>query len=351
MDRLVPIARRRLLQMLMGSAAVTGAGLLAGCQAHFLSDVDSKANAPVPARLLAEISGKNMTLRSPILLRVFKVEAELEVWKQDRKGSFALLKTYPICKWSGDLGPKVKEGDRQTPEGFYQITPAQMNPNSEYYLSFNLGFPNAFDRAHGRTGTHLMVHGDCSSQGCYAMTDTQIQEIYALGREAFAGGQRSFQVQAYPFRMTPANFARFRNSPHLAFWQILKEGNDHFEVTHRQPKVDVCGKRYVFNATIPGDGSAPLAFDPTGACPAYEVPREIAEAVRNKKLRDDRETERLIAEGAQAAPIRSGKDGGMHPTWIKKLSPREIIDEHGNLKLVVDKLKRAIHADLWRQSD
>ncbi|NRC57367.1 murein L,D-transpeptidase [Mesorhizobium sediminum] len=229
-----------------------GAGALAGCQTDFLPDVASKANAPIPAKLLAEIARKNMTVGSPVLLRVFKVEAELEVWKQDRKGRFALLKTYPICKWSGDLGPKISEGDRQTPEGFYDITPGQMNPNSEYYLSFNLGFPNAFDRAHRRTGTHLMVHGDCSSQGCYAMTDAQILEIFALGREAFKGGQRSFQVQAYPFRMTPANLARYRDSQHMAFWRMLKEGNDYFEVTRRQPKVDVCDKRYVFNAVAPG---------------------------------------------------------------------------------------------------
>src|SRR6267154_4940936 len=133
-----------------------------------------------------------------LLVRLFKQEAELEVWKQDRSGRFALLKTYPICRWSGDLGPKVREGDRQAPEGFYAITPAQMNPQSNYYLSFNTGYPNAFDSALGRTGSQLMVHGDCSSRGCYAMTDEQISEIYSLGRESFFGGQRSFQLQAYP---------------------------------------------------------------------------------------------------------------------------------------------------------
>ena len=131
-----------------------------------------------------------MDLQSPILVRLFKQEAELEVWKQDRSGRFALLKTYPICRWSGDLGPKVREGDRQAPEGFYSISPAQMNPQSAYYLSFNTGYPNAYDRALGRTGSQLMVHGDCSSRGCYAMTDEQIAEIYSLGRESFFGGQR-----------------------------------------------------------------------------------------------------------------------------------------------------------------
>lgn len=319
----------------MGSAALLGAAALAGCQTDFLPDVASKANAPIPQKLLAEIASKNMTVGSPILLRVFKVEAELEVWKQDRKGRFALLKTYPICKWSGDLGP-VTEGDRQTPEGFYDITPGQMNPNSEYYLSFNLGFPNAFDRAHGRTGTHLMVHGDCSSQGCYAMTDAQILEIYALGREAFTGGQRSFQVQAFPFRMVPANLARHRDSPHMPFWRMLKEGSDHFEVTLRQPRVDVCGKRYVFNAIAPGGDAAPLNFDPHGECPSYGVSQEIAQAVREKQRRDDREFERLVSQGVEAAPIKSSHDGGMHSFWVDRLRPREIIDQNGKLKLVVE---------------
>src|SRR5205807_8492331 len=146
---------------------------------------------PLSQRMLADLQSKDMPKESPVLVRLFKEESELEVWKQTSGGRFELLKTYPICRWSGELGPKVKEGDRQAPEGFYNISPGQMNPNSNYYLSFNLGFPNAFDRAHDRTGAFLMVHGDCSSRGCYAMTDEQMGEIYALGRESFLGGQKS----------------------------------------------------------------------------------------------------------------------------------------------------------------
>ena len=198
--------------------------------------------------MLAELEAKNMEKESPILVRIFKEEAELEVWKQDKSGRFALLRTYPICRWSGQLGPKIKQGDRQAPEGFYTITPGLMNPNSNYYLAINTGFPNAYDRANGRTGAFLMIHGDCSSSGCYAMTDEQIAEIYALARESFFGGQKSFQLEAFPFRMTPLNMARHRNSPHMEFWKMLKQGYDHFEVTHLEPKVDVCEKRYVFNA-------------------------------------------------------------------------------------------------------
>ena len=170
------------------------------------------------------------------------------------------MKTYPICRWSGDLGPKKKQGDRQAPEGFYTITPGQMNPNSNYYLAFNTGYPNAYDRAWGYTGSELMVHGDCSSRGCYAMTDEQIQEIYALARELFFGGQKAFQLQAFPFRMTALNMAKHRNNQSFAFWKMLKEGYDHFEATHQEPKVAVCEKRYVFDAAAPNGSTRPRSI-------------------------------------------------------------------------------------------
>ena len=156
----------------MISAALAAAVALAGCKTDGLHTARAM-NSSRP-RCAPTSPTRTWTSSSPILVRVFKQESELEVWKQDRAGRYELLKTYPICRWSGDLGPKIKEGDRQAPEGFYDITPAQMNPNSQFYLAFNLGYPNAYDRAHERTGAHLMVHGDCSSRGCYAMTDEQI---------------------------------------------------------------------------------------------------------------------------------------------------------------------------------
>jgi murein L,D-transpeptidase YafK len=227
---------------------VAAAMALVGCTAGGTPAGNGRHTQPLSERMLAELAAKNMEKESPILVRVFKDEAELEVWKQDKSGRFALLRTYPICRWSGQLGPKIKQGDRQAPEGFYTITPGLMNPNSNYHLAINTGFPNACDRANGRTGALLMIHGDCSSSGCYAMTDEQIAEIYALARELFFGGQKSFQLQAFPFRMTPLNMARHRSSPHMEFWKMLKQGNDHFEVAHLEPKVDVCEKRYVFDA-------------------------------------------------------------------------------------------------------
>jgi len=296
-----------------------------------VTQAGARALKPLPAALAAEIDKRNMPRESPILVRIFKEEAELEVWKQDAEGKFALLKTYPICRWSGELGPKIKEGDRQAPEGFYTITPGQMNPNSNYYLAFNLGFPNAYDKANDRTGAFLMVHGDCSSAGCYAMTDEQIQEIYALGRDSFLGGQKSFQVQAYPFRMTPLNMARHRNSPHMAFWRMIKEGNDHFEVTRAEPHVDVCEKRYVFDARAPANASTPLTFHPREKCPAYEVPEAIATAVKAKQASDERAFTEYTNRGVATVAVKTGTDGGMHPLFLAKLQSKSIIDfQSGN---------------------
>ena len=134
---------RSLVRALITSVALAAGVLLAGCNSDEISLANNaKANQPVSQKLIAEMTAKDMDLQSPMLVRLFKQEAELEVWKQDRSGRFALLKTYPICRWSGDLGPKVREGDRQAPEGFYSISPAQMNPQSAYYLSFNTGYPN-----------------------------------------------------------------------------------------------------------------------------------------------------------------------------------------------------------------
>jgi murein L,D-transpeptidase YafK len=311
---------RSLVRALTASVALAAAALLAGCNSDEISLAsNAKANQPVPPKLLAEMVAKDMDLQSPILVRLFKQEAELEVWKQDRSGRFALLKTYPICRWSGDLGPKVREGDRQAPEGFYSISPGQMNPQSAYYLSFNTGYPNAYDRSLGHTGSELMVHGDCSSRGCYAMTDEQIAEIYSLGRESFFGGQKSFQFQAYPFRMTPLNMARHRNNPNMAFWKMIKEGYDHFEVSHQEPKVDFCEKKYVFDAVKPPDAKRDLAFEASAKCPAYVVPEELAEAVRERQEADQAEFAKLVEKGTPVARLNTGIDGGMHRVFAAKL--------------------------------
>ena len=273
-------------------AALMLAGVLAACQADEFTAGPNKAQQPVSASVKRKMNDLNMSSTSPIMIRIFKEESALEVWKQTRTGKYQLLDEFEICKWSGKLGPKFKEGDRQAPEGFYEITPALMNPNSSYHLAFNLGYPNTYDRSHGRTGSHLMVHGACSSRGCYAMTDQQVQDIYALARDSFKGGQRSFQVQAFPFRMTPENMAEHRNSEHLEFWQMLKTGYDHFEVTGTPPQVSVCEKKYVFDATTLVEG---VPFRATAKCPDYQVNPGLATAVAAKQRRDNEKFQQLAA--------------------------------------------------------
>src|SRR6201747_2034127 len=307
---------RSLVRALITSAALAAGVLLAGCDSDEISLAsNAKADQPVSPKLVADMVTKDMDLQSPMLVRLFKQEAELEIWKQDRSGRFALLKTYPICRWSGDLGPKVREGDRQAPEGFYNISPAQMNPQSAYYLSFNTGYPNAFDRSLGRSGSQLMVHGDCSSRGCYAMTDEQIAEIYSLGRESFFGGQKPVKSQPSPVKMPPVNMARNRNNPNMPFWKMIKEGYDHFEATKQEPKVDFCEKKYVFDAIRAPNATRDPVFDASAKCPAYAIPEEIADAVREKQQEEAAETARLGARGTPVARINTGIDGGMNKVF------------------------------------
>jgi murein L,D-transpeptidase YafK len=273
---------------------------LAACQdGSGINGPSARSLAPIAPQTVALMQTKGMQQSDPILIRTFKKEAEMEVWKKGGDGRYALLKTYPICRWSGQLGPKTREGDRQAPEGFYTITPGLMNPNSSYYLSFDTGFPNAVDRANGRTGRYLMVHGTCSSAGCFAMTDATIAEIYAIAREAFIGGQRSFQFQSYPFRMTAENMAKFRNDPNIGFWQNLKEGSDYFEALREEPKIGQCGTKYVFGGADAAAGSCRPKVDP-----------QVAE----KSERDARAVAELVAKGTPAVRVVY-QDGGQNPVF------------------------------------
>ncbi|HEY2528652.1 MAG TPA: murein L,D-transpeptidase family protein [Xanthobacteraceae bacterium] len=312
--------RVSLVRALLASAALAAALALGGCYGDDAYQIPTRATRELSPEMLALLQQKNMPKASPILVRIFKEESELELWKQDTSGQYALLKVYPICRWSGELGPKVKEGDRQAPEGFYPISPGLMNPNSNYYLAINTGFPNAYDKANGHTGAFLMIHGDCSSRGCYAMTDEQIGEIYALARESFEGGQKEFQVQAYPFRMTPANLARHRTNPNMPFWKMIKVGNDHFEVSHLEPAVEVCDRHYVFDAQPPPGSNKPLVFNPSGRCPDYVVDPAIAEPALAKQKNDDAQIAQLVKENVPVAPVVMGTDGGMNRVFVAKLA-------------------------------
>ena len=205
------------------------------------SDSAYAAQKPV---LEQALEAKGLTLGRPVYLRLTKEPAELTAFVRGEGGTFKPFRSWPVCSVSGSLGPKLREGDGQAPEGFYSIKPAQMNPASNYHLAFNLGYPNAFDRVNGRTGSFLMVHGACVSIGCFAMTDPAIEEIWTLMQAAFEGGQTSVEVHVFPFAMTGENLAAQWGSEHLPFWTSLAPAWTQFEETARVPRVKVSGKTY-----------------------------------------------------------------------------------------------------------
>ena len=195
----------------------------------------------------AALAEKGLALGSPVFIRAFKEERELELFVQSKTtGKFELFRTYPIAAASGTLGPKLAEGDGQVPEGFYFAGPKAMNPNSTFHLSFNIGFPNEFDKANGRTGSFIMVHGSNVSVGCLAMTDEKIEEIYTTADAALNAGQPFFRVHIFPFRMTPERMEKAAADPNLPFWQNLKTGYDLFEANMLPPNVTVKDKAYAF---------------------------------------------------------------------------------------------------------
>ncbi len=285
---------------------------LVACGGFLPKSNDNRHNQPLSSVTQAGLRNMGSSPGEAMVIRIFKQEQTLEVWKRTSAGQFRMFKTYDICAYSGDLGPKIKEGDRQSPEGFYTITPGLMNPRSNYYLAFNTGFPNKFDRVHGRTGSDLMVHGDCSSRGCYAMTDEGIAEIYGLARETFKGGNPSFQLQIFPFRMTAANLAKQASSQHLSFWKDIKEGHDLFELTKAPPAWDVCDRQYIFNASSGG------ALNPMGPCPAVVQIAALAEKQQADEMAfasavesEAQKAARIAAEAErQAAAEAAAKERG-----------------------------------------
>jgi len=206
---------------------------------------------PDLAKFDDRLKAQGLQLGAPVFVRIFKLESQLEIW-MEKDGSYRLFATYPICLWSGRLGPKLAEGDRQAPEGFYAVTKDELNPNSRWHRSFSLGFPNAFDRAKGRTGSFIMVHGGCQSIGCFAMTNDVVDEIWRLVTSALDSGQPAFDVQVYPFRMTETNLTARKADPWSGSWADLKKGYDSFERTKLPPVVSVCDGRYVIADAVPG---------------------------------------------------------------------------------------------------
>ena len=201
--------------------------------------------------LEAALDAQGLHYGNAVFMRIFKKEKKLEVWvKSD--DSFVLFKTYDICTYgTGGLGPKLREGDRMAPEGFYFVTPGQLNPLSSYHLAFNIGYPNAYDRYHGRTGSAIMLHGSCSSIGCFAMRDHPMEEIYSLADAAFRNGQPFFRIHIFPFRMTTWRMFIYRSNPNYSFWENLREGYLFFEENgNKPPNVKLMNGRYVFESLL-----------------------------------------------------------------------------------------------------
>lgn len=227
---------------------------------------------PPNPTLQDRLEARGFRFGAPAFIRIFKKEEVLEVWLQKDSGEYALFLDYPICIYSGELGPKTREGDKQSPEGFYAVGREAMNPNSQYHLSFNLGYPNAYDRAHGYSGSMLMVHGKCVSIGCYAMGDRQIEEIYTLVGSALQRGQPYVRVHAFPFRMTDANLATYSEHRWYDFWRMLKPGYDYFERYHQPPEIDVIGGQYALSGRNPHPAVRPGELPPGRSTPT--IPSE-----------------------------------------------------------------------------
>jgi len=247
----------RQAQLLAAMVVVAGSPLLPA-----LARADeAAAEKPLPSVVEATLIMKEIVPEAPVYIRVFKEESELEVWKARPNGRYALVKTFPVCNWGGTLGPKQTTGDLMSPEGFYGVTEDALKPDSKYHLAFNIGYPNALDRALGRTGGFIMVHGDCKSVGCFAMSDKYIEEIYAFVRDALNAGETHVPVHVFPFRMSAENMKRHTDNPARDTWKPLKEAYDDFTRTREPPKIGMCGKRYIVNSLTP------VGNDPNAACP------------------------------------------------------------------------------------
>ena len=198
----------------------------------------------VSPKMTNELANRGFQLGAPIFIRIFKLPGELEVWMK-KNGRYHKFKSYPICDYSGYPGPKIQEGDWQSPEGFYTVSPGQMNPKSSYHLSFNIGYPNEYDKSMNRSGSHIMVHGSCSSKGCFAMNDYLMEEIYTLAHAALVNGQEAFDVHIFPFPLMADNLYKYRHSPWITFWKNLREGFDAFEENYQVPVITVERGKYV----------------------------------------------------------------------------------------------------------
>jgi murein L,D-transpeptidase YafK len=192
-----------------------------------------------------ELAARGFALGAPAFIRVFKESSTLELWLW-KNGRFHPFRSYPICKWSGELGPKLAEGDRQSPEGVYFISGRDLIVNARWHRAMNLGFPNSRDRALGLTGSGILIHGKCSSIGCFSLTDRFVEDIYEVIAAALDAGQPRITVQVFPFPLTRASLERHAGDAWIDFWVRLKRGHDLFLRDGLPPRTFVCLGEYAF---------------------------------------------------------------------------------------------------------
>lgn len=314
----VGVARNRACSL------ATAISVLLSVTAAAPAHANEAAAKPLPPDALTFLQKKNIAAQAPVYIRIFKEESELEVWKERPGGRFVLIKTYPICNWSGALGPKEALGDLMAPEGFYSLGPGSMKPDSKYHLALNIGYPNALDRALGRTGNFIMVHGDCKSVGCFAMTDGLIEEIYAFVREALDNGQERVPVHVFPFRMTENAMERHSRHAAHATWKPLKEAYDDFAKSRLVPRIAMCEKRYVVNPVF--DPGSPTPESAAAECPA--APGKLIAPV-SQKLAKKLVTQPLVAIGVKLRTPES------IASWSPSAAQQQVLDA----KLAKEKAK------------
>jgi len=284
---------------------------------------------PDLSHLEERLAKKGLPQDAAMLIRIFKAESRLEIWiNRGENAHYALFASYPICYWSGRLGPKLKEGDRQAPEGFYTVTLPQAHPNGPRHPNaLDIGFPNSFDELHGHSGSYILIHGGCASIGCFAMTNGVYKEIHRLAVRALDAGQAYIPVYVFPFRMTNENLARYERPGLRSFWRNLKEGYDLFERTRRPLRISVCGGRYAFQATDPLDGANP---GPIAVCPRTQtVLEELADitsrvAEANGPSPSVSKTPLALA-GAQLEALAQGNLIERGPNSMQQLAPRYFV--------------------------
>ncbi len=260
---------------------------------------------PDVSRKAERLAEQEVVPGTPILIRIFKEESELELWMQ-RGERYVRFATYPVCNWSGTLGPKLAEGDKQSPEGFYSVTRRQLHRSGKWPRSLNLGFPNAHDRSLLRTGSYILVHGGCSSVGCFAMTDAVISEIFALVEASIAAGQEHVPVHVFPFRMSGANLARRQQSPWGGFWEELKAAYDSFELTGVPPRISTCNGRYVVADGRPEEVGHEPPLDFCGEIAANTQASALLQSIASHpyRLQTLSETERQLLQSNESPQQR-----------------------------------------------